>query len=472
MEKSRARGTTSCPTNLADGDLADRLSAAARSPVLTPIIAALGESAEVLLVGGAVRDCLLGIAELDFDLATLLRPERVVECMRRAGIYVVETGLKHGTVTAVSDGHNVEITTFRKPARHDEQAYSESIEEDLSGRDFTINAIAYRLSGGELLDPFGGISDLKAGLLRAVGDPRTRFGEDPLRIMRMFRFGPAEGRRVDEATARAARELAASLGGVSVERIRGELEKILVGPCPREALRAMLEAGALERCLPELMPAVGFEQNEFHVHDVFEHTLQVICNAPSERILRLAALFHDIGKPHTLSVDEQGRRHFYRHETVGEGITKRAMRRLKFSNEDIKAVTSLVKHHMRPLECGPAGLRRLIRDLGPYFEQWRDLKKADRPPVMEPREFSERVRAFDAMLEAELARQRQSGKDKLALNGDDVVALGIRPGPDVGKVLAALREAVIEQPELNEREKLLELARRQIESLGAPDRAE
>jgi tRNA nucleotidyltransferase (CCA-adding enzyme) len=278
----------------------------------------------------------------------------------------------------------------------------------------------------------------------------------------MIRFGPAQGRTVDKKTVDAATATAPRLERVTVERIKQELEKILMSPCPAAGLISLLDIGALAWTIPELQPAVGFEQNRYHIHDVFNHTMAVLDRTPRDPILRWAALFHDIGKPHTLSVDDSGERHFYLHELSSTELSWKRMEHLKFSHEDMKRISSIVRHHMRPLNCGPAGVRRLIRDLGDNLELWRAFKDADSSPTIAPEEITKTALAFDTLLEAERRKMATPSYGKLAVNGDDLKTLGVSPGPLMGRILKQLEEVIIEDPQKNSRDNLLELAKKLI----------
>lgn len=452
--------------------MANRLKDVSHHPSIERIRHSLGEEAELHLVGGLVRDALANLPVTDIDLATKFHPDEVTSRLEKAGIRVVDTGAEHGTVTAVlgEESHlykHIEITTFREPSLRVSSKFSKSISEDLSGRDFTINAIAYDISRDSIIDPFDGQGDLKKRILRAVGSPEDRFSEDPLRVMRLIRFGPGEDRSLDNATHTAAKKLAPELKSVSIERIRNELEKILLSPNPRSAFRLMNSMGILALVLPEALPSVNFEQNIFHHEDVFEHTLTVIEKAPRERLARLSALFHDLGKPHTLSIGDEGRRHFYLHELKSEELTKEAMTRLKFSIDDTRSVSNVVKLHMRPIDCGPTGVRRIMRDAGQNFDLWRTLKVADSPPAEEAHIFEEKLRAFDAMVQEEKDRIKGSVYGKLAVNGDDLISLGLKPGKAIGECLSKLEEIVIENPDLNDRENLLPKAKEFVSALLA-----
>lgn len=458
MDESRSPGITSClPVNSVDEALA-RLKILANSAAVKKILKALGTDSQLIIVGGSVREAFFEQTEADLDLATVLEPDVVHQRLESAGISIYETGLQHGTVTAVISKQNIEITTFRKSDGKGSTVFSKTLTEDLKARDFTINAIAFDISRLSIVDPLAGIEDLEKGILRSCGDAAARFDEDPLRVLRMLRFGPAAGRTIEEATYSAARSRLQALSDVSVERIRLELEKILMSKCPARGLRAMAEMGALAFVLPELQESVGFEQNRFHYEDVFEHTLTVIENTPPDLKLRLAALFHDIGKPQSLTVGDDGNRHFYQHEEIGARICRKAMRRLRFSNKQIDDICLLVKMHMRPLDCGPAGVRRLMRDLGELFEDWKQLKQADFPPVMEKQEFQAKYQAFDDLVQSEVERLEKTRQKVLAVDGNDLIALGEKPGKKLGNILKYLENLVIENPELNEKQVLLEKA--------------
>ena len=481
MAKSRVPGTSSSAPSLSSKSVAPHplagdvhllqllnprdLSAAARvlaqGARLAPVLTALGLDADVHLVGGVVRGLVLGHESTDLDIASRLLPEEASARCVRAGIKVVETGLKHGTITIVLEGEHIELTTFRKPGAHHVNEYASTIEEDLGGRDFTINALALSAERFELVDPYSGIADLERGTLRAVGTARDRFNEDPLRLMRMVRFGAASGRVVESSTLEAAHALAPRILDVSPERIQVELKRILVAQHPASGLRQMLSVGILERVLPELLPMVGVDQNEFHTEDVFDHTLSVLERCPPDATLRLIALFHDAGKPATLSVGEDGRRHFYEHEMISEKLCLAAMERLKFSGEEIGNVARVVRLHMRPIDCGPPGIRRILRDVAPYYEDWRTFKYADAPPIMADHYVKERLSQFDEMVATELRRREKQGT-RLAISGSDLIAIGQRPGVAMGRLLKELEELVIETPDLNTKEDLLREARKRL----------
>lgn len=461
MEKSRLPGLHSSAVLRSQVDATASLCSLLKLPALKTLINAL-QPAELYLVGGTVRDAFLEGLETDLDLATNLTAHEIKARCDKGGIRTVDTGIQHGTILAVIDEVHLEVTTFRVPSGRESHTTAHDISTDLSGRDFTINAIAFCLSSKALVDPLHGIDDIASGTVRAVGDAALRFSEDPLRILRMIRFGPAQGRSVEPTTLGAAASLVPLLAKVSVERIKSELEQILMGTSPGEGLRCLKDIGALPFTLPELIPSIGFEQNKFHIHDVFEHTVWVLSRAANDPILRWAAIFHDIGKPHTLSVDDAGNRHFYQHEVISERLSRDRMHVLRFSRDDTDTIASIVRHHMRPLDCGASGVRRLMRDLGESFERWRSFKEADAPPTVPEPEFRVTANAFDILLKAEQDRLAGPAYGKLAVTGNDLFTLGMQPGPSMGTLLRELEELVLDDPSLNERDKLLAEAKKRL----------
>jgi tRNA nucleotidyltransferase (CCA-adding enzyme) len=459
MAKYRSPGKTS---SLSAASAKRTLAAKCAALPLRKLIPAIGADSNLVIVGGSVREALLGNKNSDLDLASVLTPLQVKKRLAKGKIRVYQTGMQHGTVTAVIGKENIEITTFRKPGK--KSAFSKSLLEDLKARDFTINAGAFDVVKKEIIDPLNAVSDIKKGIVRACGDASKRFKEDPLRILRMVRFGPAAGRKIENKTLKAALKLSFLLKKISIERIRLELERILMGSDPAAGIRALAKYDLLKYVVPELIPSIGFEQNKFHTQDVFEHTLSVIQNTPQDLRLRLAALFHDIGKPESFSVGDDGERHFYLHENIGHRMCKKVMKRLRFSNQEIKAVSQLVRLHMRPLDCGPAGVRRLMRDLGEYFEDWKKLKAADSPPTVPKKEFKKQFSVFMRMVNNEIKRLTKSQGNKLAINGHDLITLGEKPGKRLGSILKSLENIVIENPELNDHTILIEKAKEIIKS--------
>lgn len=444
---------------LSQDELTNALGLLAEKEEIQRILRCLGTEAALHIVGGCIRDLAQGITGKDIDLASPLPTEEVIRKLKEHGIRVVETGVSHGTVLAVFDNNQLEITRFRAPSGRNAAKYSDSILTDLAGRDFTVNAIAFDIQQRKIIDPHDGLKDLHQKIIRTVGTAELRFREDPLRILRLFRFGPAAERTAHDDALSAARHLASTLHSVSVERIQQEFSQILISPNIAHTLRLMRETQVLDTILPEIVPTYDFEQNQYHIHDVFEHTLWVLERAPQELLIRLACLFHDIGKPKSLSIDEKGNRHFYKHELYGEEICRQAMVRLAYGKLLTRNTAILVRQHMRPLDCKAAGMRRIVRDLGELFDEWYEIKKADAPPVMPPEEFEQLLRNFQALRAIEQQRIVASQRSGLAINGKDLIALGHNEGPAIGAILKTLEEHILDFPEDNTKEILLAKAR-------------
>ena len=419
------------------------------------------------LVGGAVRDILLGRAHTDFDVATDARPEQVIPLFRR----VIPTGIKHGTVTVHFRGTTFEVTTFRTEAdyrdgrRPDSVTFAPSILDDLSRRDFTINAIAYDVSRDRMEDPHDGRGDLRRGIIRAIGDPAERFREDGLRPLRACRFAAQLGFQVEEATRRAIPGSLDILAKVSAERVRDEILKILETPVPSVGLLLMDETGILRVVLPELTEGHGIEQGSFHCYDVFHHSLYACDAAPKDSpVLRLAALLHDVGKPRTRGRSPEGRPTFYGHEKLSAEMAAEILERLKLPHVVIKDVTHLVRQHMFNYqeEWTDAAVRRLVARVGEdSIQPLIELRRADQKGMCRENalHFPQGLSEFAARVDAVLASGRALTLSRLAVDGRDIMsALGLPPGPQVGIILNELLASVLEDPELNEREKLLEIA--------------
>ena len=415
---------------------------------------------EAFVVGGCVRDSLLGRNPNDWDITTSALPLQVKALFRRT----IDTGLKHGTVTVLMDGEPFEVTTYRVDGeyldgRHpSEVTFTASLQEDLQRRDFTINAMAYSEKKG-LQDLFGGLPDLEKGLIRAVGDPAKRFGEDALRIMRAVRFAAQLGYEVEEDTVQAMKELAPTLSKISAERIAAELEKLLVSPHP-EKLKMAYECGITAVILPEFDRCMETAQNNpHHKYSVGEHTIVSIGNARPDRILRYTMLMHDMGKPSCKTTDEQGIDHFYGHQEVSAQMANDILRRLKSDNETRRSVSKLVRYH--DLTCGLTGksVRKAISLIGEdLFPLYLEVKDADTRAQSDFR-FQEKM---DYLEEVRLLYRKileegdcLSLKD-LAVNGKDLIAAGMKPGREIGEVLGAMYRDVIDDPEHNNKDYLME----------------
>ena len=421
-----------------------------------------GAGYEAYLVGGCVRDLLRGVEPHDWDICTSARPEETEACF--AGCRIIETGLKHGTVTVLEDGEPYEITTYRTEGpysdsrRPDYVEFVSSLEADLARRDFTINAIALGLDGS-LRDPFGGAEDIKAGLIRCVGEPAQRFQEDGLRVMRALRFGAVFGYGIEEKTAQGIHENRRMLEHVAAERINVELCKLLTGSNVGEILRQYPDVFC--QFWRSLEPLVTLEQNNpWHCWGGWEHTIHAVEAAPPDLLLRLTMLLHDIGKPSCKSTDENGIDHFYGHPAVSAKLADQMLRALKFDNRTRERVVTLVELHDVQIPNRDRSIRKWLGRLGPEaFFQLLEVKRAD--GMGQSYELvKDRLTELEEMKAKaeEIVAQGQcfSLKD-LAVNGRDVIAAGIVPGPEVGRMLNGLLEQVLNGSVPNSRETLLPL---------------
>ena len=443
--------------------MSDRIEAAKIPlPVLDALDALNAAGCEAVLVGGCVRDLLMGRTPNDFDVCTAALPEQTEAVF--AGKRLIETGLKHGTVTVLVEGLPLEITTYRVDGsysdsrRPDSVAFTPSLTEDLARRDFTVNAMAWSPSGG-LVDPFGGQADLAAGLLRCVGEPERRFTEDALRILRALRFSATLGFSIDTETGNALRRLAERLEYVSAERVCSELCKLICGP---KAANVILEyADVLGVVLPELLPLRSFDQrNPHHCYDALTHSVRAMEQLPPEPVLRWAGLLHDVAKPETFTLDEDGIGHFYGHPQRGAEKCDALCRRLRFDNAGRERVCELVRLHDRWIEPKEASVRRALSRMGPeLFFQLMRLKRAD-VLALAP-ECRDRLAVYDrveALANAQLAAGTALSLRELAVSGRDLLAIGYQPGPALGQALQALLDAVLDGSVENEKDALLRLA--------------
>lgn len=430
---------------------------------------------EAWVVGGWVRDALLGAPMHDVDVTTSAPWQETERALRSAGIEVHETGTAHGTVTAVIDGQPVEVTTYRvegtySDRRHpDEVRFVRDVREDLARRDFTVNAMAYHPDRG-LLDLFGGREDLSRGVVRAVGDPYRRFEEDALRVLRAVRFACRLGFEVEPRTQAALVACAPELDGIARERVGQEMDGIVASGRVSWALNN--EFDVLARAVPALIPMRGMDQRSpYHAYNLLEHTARVCAGveafsggAPTQA-LRWAALLHDAGKPMCASVDENGRGHFRDHQRAGAILCKDALLGLALPHEIADRAAALVRYHDRHLSASPAGVRRLLRRLdqarpgeAPALAyQLLDLQRADAIAKAWPcAQRAVELDVFERALSGELSRGTAFRVRDLAVGGGDVMrALGVAPGPEVGQALSALLDDVIYGRVENSREALL-----------------
>ena len=418
---------------------------------------------EAYAVGGCVRDSILGREPDDWDITTSAKPQQIKALFRRT----VDTGIAHGTVTVMLDREGYEVTTYRIDGEYEdhrhprEVVFTSRLVEDLRRRDFTINAMAYNESAG-LVDAFDGMGDIRRGMIRCVGCARERFTEDALRILRALRFSAQLGYEIQEDTEEAIRELAPSLAAISAERIQTELVKLLLSHHP-DYLRRAYDMGVTAVILPELDRCMKTPQNHpHHCYTVGEHILHSLLEVPAARDLRLAMLLQDIGKPLTLETDFRGITHFYGHPTVSAGMAEEILRRLRFDNETIVTVRRLVEFHDygNSVELTPVIVRRAMNRIGEdIFSKFLLVKRADimAQSLYRRREKLEAVEAWDRQYREIVARRQCVSLKDLALRGRDLIAAGMKPGPELGAVLQQMLEHVLEAPEDNTREKLSEI---------------
>ncbi len=415
---------------------------------------------EAYVVGGCVRDALLGRTPSDWDITTSAKPEDVKGLFART----IDTGIAHGTVTVMVHKEGFEVTTYRldgayEDSRHPSSVtFTSSLREDLRRRDFTINAMAYHPEEG-LKDLFGGAEDLENKCIRCVGDPRERFGEDALRILRAVRFSSQLGFSIEEDTAEAIRSLAPNLQKISAERIEAELMKLLVSPWP-EKLRDAYEMGITAVILPEFDRCMQTEQNTpFHCYTVGEHIIHSIMYVPAERILRLTMLLHDIAKPLVRTTDENGRDHFKQHGEVGYTLSQEIMRRLRMDNDTIQKVSRLIRWHDYRPAPEMAEVRKAVNRIGEdLFPLYMEVQKADMlAQSMYRRADKEARQAGVAACWQKIREDNQCVSLKtMAVTGKDLIAAGMSAGPGIGELLNQMLEHVLLHPEDNEKQILLD----------------
>jgi len=446
-------------------------------PVLKEIASLFNfKGKEICLVGGAVRDMLRGQDIHDWDLATNALPEEVTCIIRDAGGKVIPTGIKHGTVTVFYRRHSAEITTFRTEGgysdgrRPDEVHYTGAVEEDLSRRDFTMNAIALRLPSGEIVDPFGGAKDIKAKKIRCVGNAAERFTEDGLRPMRAVRFASQLKFEIEKSTLDAIPGALDVCAKVSWERVRDEIDKILASKTPSHSFLLMEQTGLLKLFLSELAEGRGVEQKGFHSFDVLDHSLYACDYAAAKGYsheVRLASLFHDVGKPNVREMDKSGGSpavwNFYRHEEVSAVMCKTIMTRLKYPNHVTDNVCHLIKHHMFMYEetWSDSAVRRFIARVGESnLEDIYRLRLADIYGFSRKEPKASSLIQLKDRVKITLEEGRAFSLKDLAVTGDDLMAAGIERGKRMGIILKELLETVLDDPAQNTKEKLLEIARK------------
>lgn len=417
---------------------------------------------EAYAVGGCIRDSILGREPNDWDVTTSATPQQVKALFRRT----IDTGIQHGTVTVMLDKDGFEVTTYRidgeyEDSRHPKEViFTPNLVEDLKRRDFTINAMAYNDMAG-LVDIFDGMGDIERGVIRCVGEAKERFTEDALRILRAIRFSAQLGYGIEENTKAAIAELAPNLRNISAERIQVELTKLLTSPHP-DYLEVAYETGVTAVILPELDVCMKTAQNhKCHCMGVGKHILCSLNYVPADKYLRWAALLHDIGKPVTLTVDEKGITHFYGHPKVSAQMAKEILKRLRFDNDTLHVVCRLVEYHDYGIGVVPdmKRVRRAINRMGEdIFPMFLQLWNAD---IMAQSEYKreeklDAIRIWKEMYDQIMESNQCTSLKTLAVSGADLIALGMKPGKEIGEVLQGLLEHVLDCPEDNQKEMLLQ----------------
>lgn len=410
-------------------------------------------------VGGCVRDSILGRTPNDWDITTSADPMSVKKIFKRT----VDTGLKHGTVTVLMGNEGYEVTTYRidgqyEDGRHPKEvSFTSSLREDLLRRDFTINAMAYNDTDG-LVDIFGGLNDIEGKVIRCVGNPRERFKEDALRLLRAVRFAAQLGYSIDEETYEAAKELAPTLEKISAERIQAELTKTVVSDNPA-LIKTAYELGLTKVFLPEIDICFETTQNNpHHCYTVGDHIIKAMEEAKPDKCVRLAMLLHDIGKPACKVTDETGKDHFHGHPDLSAKMTIEILKRLKYDNDTIDTVKRLVRFHDERIEAGDRHMRRAINRIGEdLFPMIFDVWKADfmAQSMYMRNEKIERYEQNKKDYEYIINNSQAVSLREMKVTGKDLIEAGISPGPGLGRVLNDMLDEVIENPEANDKEYLI-----------------
>lgn len=418
---------------------------------------------EAYAVGGCVRDTLLNKEPDDWDITTSATPEEAKALFPRT----IDTGIQHGTITVLMGKETYEVTTYRidgeyEDSRHPKEViFTSNLLEDLKRRDFTINAMAYNDRSG-IVDAFDGMKDLENKVIRCVGNPRERFTEDALRMMRAVRFSGQLGYEIEPATAEAVKELAPTLSRISAERICTELVKLMMSDHP-DYLKKAYELGMTKVFMPEFDDAMEtIQNNPHHCYNVGEHILHSLTNVRKDKVLRLAMLFHDLGKARTRTTDEKGIDHFYGHVEESARIADDIMKRLRFDNDTRHKVVKLVKYHDLDMALTPKGVRKAIVKLSEeLFPLLLQVQRADfMAQSMYKRDEKEAELAEIERLYARILEEQNCVSLKtLAITGSDLIAEGMKPGKEIGEVLQKILEEVLEEPALNTKEVLLEKAK-------------
>ena len=423
---------------------------------------------EAFAVGGCVRDSLLGRKPQDWDITTSAKPQQVKAIFD----HTIDTGIQHGTVTVMLDHVGYEVTTYRidgeyEDARHPKEVtFTSNLKLDLERRDFTINAMAYNHKVG-IVDEFDGIKDLNDHVIKCVGCAHDRFSEDALRMFRAVRFAAQLGFDIEPKTREAISKLAPSMAKVSAERIQVELVKLLTSDHP-EMMRDLYELGLTKVFMPEFDTMMETPQNnKHHMYSVGEHTIHTLMNVRADKVLRLTMLLHDVAKPVCITTDEQGQNHFKKHPAVGADMAKKILRRLKFDNKTIDICCTLVREHDDRPVITQQNVRRAMSRIGvDLFPLLFKVKRADMlgQSLYKRDEKMAYIDEYERVYNDILAQNQCVSKKDMKINGRDLIALGVEPGQKLGAILDRLYEMVLDDPKLNDREKLIEHANKIIAS--------
>lgn len=431
------------------------------------IIDTLNENGfEAFIVGGCVRDSVLGITPSDWDITTNAQPEDIKRLFNKT----YDTGIRHGTVSVAVNGDIFEVTTYRidgtysDSRRPDNVSFTTSLREDLARRDFTVNAMAYNSKTG-LIDYFDGLRDIEQRSIKAVGNPEVRFLEDALRMLRAIRFSAQLGFTVEKSTFDAISKNAGYIRNISKERIREEVNKILLSSNP-SCFNMLYTTGLLSNIMPEFIPCYLTEQNNpYHVYNVAEHIMVTVKSVPNTLILRWTMLLHDIGKPSRKTTDEKGVDHFYGHPEVSVEMADTILNNLRFDKASIKKILTLIKYHDMDLFDTETSIKKVINKVGEdLFLSLLEVQRAD-AMGQNPAYLDKRLITLDNIkhIYEEIKEKNQCiSISDLAINGDDLISLGMKPSKEIKRVLCQIHEQVLENPDLNEKEKLIELARQYI----------
>ena len=423
---------------------------------------------EAYAVGGCIRDSILGRVPNDWDITTSAPPHAIESAFEKT----IPTGIKHGTITVLIDKEAFEVTTYRIDGEYlnnrcpEQVTFVSSLKEDLDRRDFTVNALAYNHKNG-LKDYHNGLKDIKEGIVRSVGRPDLRFKEDALRLIRAVRFSCQLDFSLSEETFNSIKKNSSLIKNISRERIREELNKILLSEKPSQGFLLLESTGLLKHILPEVQAMVGLDQrNPHHDKDVFIHTLSVIDNTPKDLTLRLAAMLHDIAKPETFSIDKKGKGHFYGHEKVGVEISERILRRLTYDNQTIAMVKKLVSHHMMVFSSPKDSTwKKVMGDIGTEnMPLLFSLQRADILASAPPHDL-DKVEKLKKRTDIIIKEGNPLYIKDLKVTGEDIMnTFHLKPGKHIGDILNHLLEKVLENPELNNKNKLLDIAKDYIDN--------